>query len=358
MPKIRVLVAEDSPTVRHYLLDILATDPAIEVVGEAQNGEQAAALCMQHRPDVVAMDMMMPVMSGLSATEYIMAHCPTPILVVSSATNRGEQVKGYEALAAGAVEMLEKPDGEVDDQVWAENFLATLKLVSRIRVITHPRGRLNANGVTHSFVPAVPVLPESVHTTYRVIALGASTGGPSAIVEVLRPLPAALTLPILFVLHVSEPFGESFAQWLNDQIPRPVAYARDGDAVTAAGGRVLMAPPGRHLIIQDGRVRLTDGPERHSCRPSVDLLFESIAREYGRSAMAALLTGMGRDGAKGLLDIRKAGGATFAQDETSSVVYGMPREAKLLGAAEHILPLRDIGPALAELALNGRRNVQ
>jgi two-component system chemotaxis response regulator CheB len=351
MTKIRTLVAEDSLTVRKYLIDILSTDPTFEVVGEARDGQEAVALCEQHRPDVISMDMMMPVMSGLAATEHIMAHFPTPILIVSSATNRGEQVQGYEAIAAGAVDMLEKPDGSHRDESWAQQFLAALKLVSRIRVITHPRGKIETMGPARTPSPAPPVPASEAHGPYRVIALGASTGGPGAIVEVLRGLPPSLNLPILFVLHISEPFGASFAQWLNEQISRPASYACDGDPVLGAAGRVLMAPPGRHLVVQGGRLRITDG---HSCRPSVDLLFESVALEYGHGAIAALLTGMGRDGASGLLDIRRAGGATFAQDEATSIVYGMPREAQRIGAAEHILPLRDIGPALGRLAMNDR----
>jgi two-component system chemotaxis response regulator CheB len=157
-------------------------------------------------------------------------------------------------------------------------------------------------------------------------------------------------LPILFVLHINEPFGTAFADWLDAQTTRRVAYPQDGDPVTSVVGRVAMAPGNRHLEIRDGRLRLTLDPERHSCRPSVDVLFESVAREYGPSAAACLLTGMGRDGAAGLLDIRKAGGLTIAQDEATSVIYGMPREAVLSGAATRVLPLKDIGPALTSLA--------
>jgi two-component system chemotaxis response regulator CheB len=183
--------------------------------------------------------------------------------------------------------------------------------------------------------------------------VGASTGGPGAIVEVLRPLPRDFPLPVLLVLHIGEPFGRSFAEWLEGQIGRPVAYAEDGEPLAGAGGRVLMAPPERHLALRAGRASLTRDPERHSCRPSVDVLFESMADEFGPSTGACLLTGMGRDGAAGLLRIRQAGGLTIAQDEATSVVYGMPREAALLGAASHVLPLGEIGSVLAGLARAG-----
>jgi two-component system chemotaxis response regulator CheB len=152
---------------------------------------------------------------------------------------------------------------------------------------------------------------------------------------------------LLLVLHIGGPFGAAFADWLDGQTGRRVAYPKDGDPIASAAGRVVMAPPERHLIVRDGRFRLTDDPERHSCRPSVDVLFESVAREFGSAAMACLLTGMGRDGATGLLEIRRAGGLTIAQDEATSVVYGMPREAALLNAAQRVLPLDAIGPAFA-----------
>jgi two-component system chemotaxis response regulator CheB len=297
------------------------------------------------------MDMMLPVMSGLAATEYIMAHCPTPILIVSSSTNRGELFKTYEALAAGAVDVLEKPQGAEADGVWEGQFIATVKLVSRIRVVTHIRARLGALGQ-----PQIEARPAELTTgplprqTYQVVAIGASTGGPAAILEILRALPSPFPLPLLFVLHINEPFGASFAEWLDGQTRIPVSYAQDGDLVSAKAGRVTMAPPESHMVVRNGRLYLTQDPARHSCRPSVDTLFESAATAYGPSAIACLLTGMGRDGAAGLLEVRRAGGLTIAQDEATSIVYGMPREAAILGAVERELPLTRIGPALSALA--------
>jgi two-component system chemotaxis response regulator CheB len=347
MAKTRVLVVEDSPTIRRRLVEILESDPDMELVGEAEDGMRAIDLCQQYRPDVITMDMMLPVMSGLAATEYIMAHCPTPILVVSASTNRGELFKIYESLAAGAVDVLEKPTGTEPDGAWERRFLATVKLVARIRVITHPRARLSA---LRGYPPqAAAQRPASPEQRYALIAIGASTGGPGAIVDVLRGLPKAFKLPLLVVLHINEPFGTAFADWLDGQTERRAACAEDGAPLASAVGRVVVAPGGRHLVVRDGRLRLTSDAERHSCRPSVDVLFESVAAEYGGSAAACLLTGMGRDGAAGLLKIREAGGMTIAQDEATSVIYGMPREAATLGAAQHVLGLGDIGPRLASL---------
>jgi len=351
VPKLRILVVEDSPTVRNRLVEIVGSDPDLELVGEAGDGRRAIEICEQCRPDVITMDMMLPVMSGLAATEYIMAHCPTPILVVSASINRGELFKIYEALAAGAVDVLEKPTGTEANGVWERHFLATVKLVARIRVITHLRARLaGPRGHTPVVAAAAPVAPSPAQK-YRLVAIGASTGGPGAIVEILRGLPAEFHLPVLIVLHINEPFGTAFADWLDSQTSRRVAHPRDGAPVSSAYGRVMIAPGGQHLVVRDGRLRLTTDPDRHSCRPSVDVLFESVAAEYGASAAACLLTGMGRDGALGLLKIREAGGMTIAQDEATSVVYGMPREAAMLGAAQQILRIGDIAPRLA--ALNG-----
>jgi two-component system chemotaxis response regulator CheB len=332
--------------VRRRLTEILAGDPDMEVVGEAEDGKRAIELCRCYRPDVITMDMMLPAMSGLAATEYIMAHCPTPILIVSASTNRGELFKIYEALAAGAVDVLEKPAGTEADRDWERRFLSALRRVARIRVITHPRARLAGRRISE----ASPPVPDRLRAgrKHDLVAIGASTGGPGAIVEILRSLPAAFRLPILVVLHISEMFGTALADWLDGQTGRRVANATDGASVASATGRVVVAPGGRHLVVRDGRMHLTLDPERHSCRPSVDAL-ESVAAAYGASAAACLLTGMGKDGALGLLKIRASGGLTIAQDEATSVIYGMPREAIILGGATLVLPIGDIGPRLAAL---------
>jgi two-component system chemotaxis response regulator CheB len=347
---VRVLVVEDSVTVRQHLCAALAADPEIELVAEARDGKEAIHLCQTLRPDVVTMDMMLPVMTGLSATEYIMAHCPTPILIVSSSTNRAEVFKTYEALAAGAVDVLEKPTGNEPDGEWERRFLHTVKLVSRVRTVTHLRARLGALGQSRQASKASPPAHSPAARRYQMVAIGASTGGPGAVLEILRALPREFNLPLLLVLHINEPFAAAFAEWLDGQTGFRVSYAKDGQLVSATCGRLTMAPPDSHLVVRGGRLRLTNDPERHSCRPAVDVLFESLAAECGDSTAACLLTGMGRDGAVGLLRIRQAGGLTIAQDEVSSVVYGMPREAVLLGAAERVLPLADIGPSIAALS--------
>jgi two-component system, chemotaxis family, protein-glutamate methylesterase/glutaminase len=361
MPKVRVLVVEDSITIRKRLVEVLEEDPSFEVVGEAEDGRQAIDRCLALRPDAVTMDMMLPVMSGLAATEYIMAHCPTPILVVSASFNRGEVFKTYDALAAGAVEVIEKPTGTEPPGVWEREFKSTLRIVSRIRVITHPRARLNGStrdpkrpsaSSSSGPTPARDTLsgaPSGESRPLAVVGVGASTGGPNALVQVLGSLPKDFTAPVLVVLHIGAAFAPAFGEWMDNQVPRPVAYAQGGEVLSSLTQRILLAPPDRHLIVRGGRLALTDDPERHSCRPSVDVLFESLARECGDHAAACLLTGMGRDGALGLLALRRSGASTIAQDEATSVVYGMPREAAILGAAERILPLGEIAAAIGAI---------
>jgi two-component system chemotaxis response regulator CheB len=189
----------------------------------------------------------------------------------------------------------------------------------------------------------------------RVVAIGGSTGSPGAIVEILRCLPRGYPFPILLVIHLNEPFGTAFAEWLDGLSPIRVRYARHGESLSAfPRPAVLMAPPGRHLVVHGDVLQMRDGPERHSCKPSVDVLFESLARHQGAGAAGCLLTGMGRDGAAGLLAMRRAGAVTIAQDEATSVVFGMPREAIQLGAAGRVLSIAQIGPALVQLADEAR----
>lgn len=350
-PPIRVVVVEDSLTVRERLVEILRADPEIDVVATASDGQRATELCRIHRPDVVTLDIVMPVMDGLAATEHIMAHSPTPILIVSASLNRGELFKTYDALRAGAVEVLDKPNGG-DHADWERRFLHTVKLVARIKVITHLRARLSPRPR-----PLTRPHPTSSATSRKVIAIGASTGGPGALVEVVRAIPANANVTVLIVLHIGDQFASAFASWLEAQTKHPTALARDGEPVVRpelGKTRVLVAPAGHHLRVRSGRVALGDDPERHACRPSVDVLFESVAADLGSAAVACLLTGMGRDGALGMLAVRRAGGATIAQDEETCVVFGMPREAILLGAAEQVLPLGDIGRALTAL-VEGQR---
>jgi two-component system chemotaxis response regulator CheB len=361
---IRVLVVEDSLTVRNRLCEVIARDSEFALAAAVSDGAQAVDACRDLRPDVIAMDLVLPGLDGLAATQHIMAHHPTPILIVSSSSNRGELFRTYDALAAGAVDVLDKPRGDDTDGEWDRQFVAALKLVARIRVISRPKPRPARLSPAPPIAPGAPGrsgppgAPGSVAgragpvevVRSRVVAIGASTGGPGAVADVLRGLPPQFQFPVLVVVHTGEPFAIGLADWLDSQMSRRVSYPRDGDPVASAAGTVVIAPPGQHMLVRGGRLRLTRDPERNWCRPSVDVLFESVAAEYGTGAVGCLLTGMGRDGAAGLLAIRSAGGTTISQDEASCVVYGMPREAEALGASMRVLPLADIAPALAAMS--------
>ncbi|MEO8844930.1 MAG: chemotaxis-specific protein-glutamate methyltransferase CheB [Kofleriaceae bacterium] len=343
---IRVLVVDDSLTVRARLVEILEADSEFEVVGQASDGRRAIELVARLKPDVVTLDIAMPDMTGLEATEHIMAHQPTPILVVSASFNRGELFDTYSALSAGAVEVMEKPRPE--DDGWEQQFLSTVRIVSKIKVITHVRARLGAMGRTRS-VTLDPLRPVGDARAIDVVAIGASTGGPHALATVLAAIAPGFPIPILGILHIDVAFASSFADWLGQQTKLPVRLARDGEHLDHLAGEVRIAPSNLHLVVQGRRLRLVDTPARNHCKPSIDVLFESLAAERAYRVAGCVLTGMGRDGATGLLALRRNGALTIAQDEASSVIYGMPREAVLNGGAEHELPLAEIGVTLDQL---------
>jgi two-component system chemotaxis response regulator CheB len=325
---LRILIVEDSVTVRRRLADAFADDPTFTVVGEAGDGERALELCQRLRPDVVTMDLMLPGMNGVELTRRIMTHCPTPIVVFSGLENRTMGLYLLDALTAGAVDAVEKPS-KFGSSDWTEELLTRVKQAAR-STTAHVPEHLKP-------VPAWPMFPP------RLVVMGASTGGPAAMRSIVQHLPSDFPLPILLVMHLSEKFEASMVEWLGKSAAFPVRHAVDGEPLPSAGRPVLvMAKANRHLELRDGRLWLTAGPERHSSRPSVDVLFESVAREAGARTIACLLTGMGRDGAEGMQALRRAGAMTLAQDEASSVVFGMPLEAARLGAVRHVLSLKDI----------------
>lgn len=346
MPK-RVVVVDDSLTLRKAIVEILDEHPEFEVVGEGSNGKEAVELVRVLKPDLVTMDMMMPVMHGQAATEYIMAHFPTRILIVSASTNRGELMHTYDALAAGAISVFEKPTELSDDNEWAARLVEELLLISRIPVVHHLKGR------TRSLKPeGIP--PGPPPGTYRLVVIGASTGGPQVLQHIFASLPASFPIPIVCVLHISPGFASMLSEWFNAHSALSVDFIQKSVKLShKCGGKVFFAPAGFHAEVQNSSLYLTQAPLVNFCRPSVDVLFHSAANSYQNAVIGVLLTGMGRDGAQGLKAIHDAGGYTIAQDQESSVVFGMNKEAISMGAARRVLPYDQIAGELIRLSGKG-----
>jgi two-component system chemotaxis response regulator CheB len=346
--RIKVLVVDDSALMRGLLRDVLSRDPEIEVVGTALDGYTAWSQLQNLKPDVLTLDVEMPGMSGLEFLEKLMQTHPLPVVMVSSLTTRGGETT-LRALELGAVDYAEKPRvdmvrGTVE---MGDELIRKLKVAARARPRVNRPPVVAPSNVVIEPPPAVRA-PSAVSSSRRhLIAIGASTGGTEALVEVLARLPAD-SPPVLIVQHLPALFTAPLVARLDARTVLKVREAADGDPILP--GQVLLAPGDRHLEVArvgDKYVaRLNSGPPVNRHRPSVDVLFDSCAREVGARAVGVVLTGMGADGAKGLLNLRRRGARTVVQDEATSVVFGMPKEAIALGAAEAVLPLDRIAAAI------------
>lgn len=337
---IRVLVVDDSAVFRKLLAHVMNADPDLTVVGEAQDGLEAVELVQRLDPDVVTMDMHMPRMTGAEATSRIMQQCPRPIVIVSASVDPADVAQSFRALEAGAVSILAKPPGPGSPgfRPAVDQIVKTVKLLSQVKVVKQRTPRLRGEP------PQLPIGPEGTLRP-RLVAIGASTGGPSAIEHVLKDLPADFAAPIVVVQHIAEGFDQGFVDWLNRTTSLDVHLASADLALRR--GRVVVAPCNKHLLVRGTLCALEDGPPIDGHQPSISQMFRSVARSFGPRALGVLLTGMGADGAAGLSDLKRAGGTTLVQDEATSVVYGMAQQAVKLGAADQILPLTEIGPAIA-----------
>lgn len=346
---IRVLLVDDSASVRAVLKRFFRKTRDIEVVGEAEDGAQAVQMVIDLQPHVVVMDLQMPVLDGYQATERIMEVRPTPIVVLSSRANRNQMQTAFEAMRRGALEVLPKPEDTPSWQQLAESLPETVRTVSGARTVRRARPRLVSTApiATPGGVPREREL--------KWVAIGASTGGPAAIRELLDEVPADAPVGILIVQHIASGFELGFADWLNKELPLDVKLAADGEILRR--GAVRLAPGGSHLRLETAGVMRLDPhtPPRRGHRPSVDEMFQSCAENCPREVAGVLMTGMGSDGVEGLLALRQAGGITLAQDEASSVVFGMPRVALERGAADVALPPRELARALARLWTKGER---
>jgi len=346
MAAIRVLIAEDSSTVRELLSAIIGADARFEVVGTATNGVEAVQMTKALKPDVIAMDIQMPLMDGFEASREIMIDVPTPIVIVSSHYDVRQVAVSMQALSVGALAVHAKPLGPGDPNFASQtrDFLRTLSTMSQVPVIRHARKR-------DPIPQQSRIRPASGKC--RAVAITISTGGPAALREMFQTLPVDHSVPVLVVQHISHGFVEGLATWLNAFSAVHVKVAVQGERLKPR--TVYLAPDNRHLgVTADGeQVHLADDPPIKGFRPSGTYLFTSVAKAFGASVVGVIMTGMGDDGVAGLKALRAAGGPIIAQDEESSVVFGMPARAIEAGLADVVLPLTAIVAQLTKQIANG-----
>lgn len=353
--RIKVLIVDDSAVVRQTLFEIINADPDLEVIGTASDPYVAAKKMLSEAPDVITLDVEMPRMDGLTFLKKIMSLHPIPVVIISSLTAEGTET-GLKALEYGAVEIITKP--RMDTRTFIEE--SRIRLCDAIKAAAHVR--LKRKNIP---APVINVQPKysadvilskttthsMIKTTEKVIAVGASTGGTEALTIFLKSFPPD-SPGIVIVQHMPEQFTRSFANRLNELCDISVKEAENNDTVIR--GRALIAPGNKHLLLKRSGARyfveVKDGPLVNRHRPSVDVLFRSTARYAGRNAIGVIMTGMGGDGASGLLEMKEAGAVTIAQDEKSCVVFGMPNEAIKLGAVKSILPLDHIAASVLKLS--------
>jgi two-component system, chemotaxis family, protein-glutamate methylesterase/glutaminase len=331
---IRVVVVEDSTTARTLLVSLLQNDPEIQVVGEAADGVEGVALTQKLRPDVVTMDIHMPRMDGLAATKEVMITVPTPIVIVTGSSVAADVGLALNTLRAGAVALLHKPNGPGTPgfEEAARKLCDTVKAMASVKVVRHWR---------RSPAPEVSRVVPRRRMPDRVIAIVASTGGPEALQRLLSELPGDFPTPVLVVQHITPGFTQGLADWLNSTCDLHVKVAEPGELLRPHF--VYLAPDDRHLgVTKRDTVAVSDSAPVGGFRPAGTYLFDSVAAIYSSSVTAVILTGMGQDGVEGLRSIRRAGGRIFAQDEKSSVVWGMPGAAAAAGLPDLILPLEEI----------------
>lgn len=371
MKKIRVLIIDDSALVRRLLTEILGSDPEIEIVGTAMDPHIARQKIKDLDPDVLTLDVEMPKMDGISFLRQLMRLRPMPVIMISSLTQAGAETT-LDALAAGALDFISKPRMDIANTLveYAEDIVSKVKAAAEVKVVardTRPRANRDMSAgpdvnvrksldekYSATVILQRPAKIRKLKTTEKIIAVGASTGGTEAIKELLIQMRAD-NPAILITQHIPPVFSSAFAKRMNQISAMTVAEATDGQQVLP--GHVYIAPGDRHLLlVRDGaryRCKLNDGPPVNRHKPSVDVLFRSVAQGAGKNAIGVILTGMGADGARGLREMREAGAITIAQDEKSSVVWGMPGEAVKLGAAQKVLALdripAGIVTALADL---------
>jgi len=342
---LKVLVVDDSKTARQMLVALINRSGDMRVLAEAENGQQAVSMAERLTPDIILMDIVMPKIDGLEATRQIMRAHPVPIVLISASLETYETDIAFKAIRAGALTVLQKPQG-ISNPADTALILNTLRSMAQVKVIHHFQRNTASENAPHT----QEVSPDRAYRgTPEIVTIVASTGGPAALSEVLRGLPNDYPLPIVIVQHIAPDFVPSLASWFQTLTRLNIRIAQEG--AQPQGGTVYLAPGGAHLRFDAQRCFVLDRVQGNTPHfPSGNALFESAAQVYGANTVAVILTGMGEDGAAGIEKIWNAGGYTIAQDEATSVVYGMPGEAVKRGAARHILPIQTISQILTHLA--------
>lgn len=347
---IEVLLVEDSPVALEILGRLLSSSPEVKVVGKARNGKQALELIPKTKPAVICTDLQMKEMDGLEFTQQVMATDPRPILVISNSVRKENTQNIFQLLQAGAVDVFPKPStGLASDYERVQRELVSkIKILAGVTVFTKRQPTSNSSinaGVTSGLESLTAGRFMDITTPIRVVTIGASTGGPQALHKILTGLPANFPIPVICTQHISEGFLPGLIDWLASQCKLKVKVAQVGESPLA--GTIYFAPDKSHLELDNiGRFICSSFLPIDGHCPSITVTFKSVVKFYGRATAGVLLTGMGKDGAAGMQAIAGAGGTTIAQDEKSSVVFGMPKEAIALGAAEKILPVQEIAPFL------------
>lgn len=361
---IRVLIVEDSSVCAEIIKHILESDKEIKVVGIAKNGKEAIELVEKLKPDIITMDIHMPEMNGLEATEYIMAYHPTPIIIVSSSIHDRDTHLAFEAISAGALDVLEKPDPIIweDFAKVGKELISKVKFLSTVKVITHIKGRRKNR---YSSIKEKPEgsasirIQESLGQTSLgldnqsldlpgVVVIAASTGGPQALGKIIGSLPKNYPLPVIIGQHIAEGFLQGFVDWMSSISKMPVEIVTDEKEIEKS--KIYVCPVEKNtIVIEPGIFKLIDSRAEDIYRPSLDLLLSSVAGVFKMNTIGVILTGMGADGAKGMKRIYEVGGYTIAQDQKTSTIFGMPKAAIEFGCVKEVLPVEEIGERLRSL---------
>lgn len=342
-PLTRVLVVDDSPLMCKILTNILNCDPQILVAAVANNGKEAIELVPRLKPDIITMDMDMPIVDGLEATKQIMASNPTPILIVASTVFKAGMERVFKAISHGALDVIDKSELELSEQKRSgEALIAKIKFLTGVRVTDRRRGRLRNER------SAVDLKAPWTGVSDKIVAIVASTGGPQALLDILKRIPEDFPCGIVIVQHITSGFLPGLVDWLNKECKIEVKIGENSEAIQP--GVAYIAPDDVQMRVEDtGKIALSNEPVYEGHRPSGDILLESVAKVYGKGSVAAILTGMGRDGARGMKAIKQLDGKTIAQNEKSCVVFGMPKAAIEMDVIDKVLPLESIAEEIVSM---------